>query len=132
MKRLLFPLFALACAAIAASAPAQDPSAILAARRAGVIGERFDGYLGVVNRNASAEVRRQVGAVNIRRRSLYSNLAARRGVSPEEVGITAACSLLGRISVGEYYLLAEGGWRRVVPGQSPVPDYCVRAASKSP
>ena len=74
---------------------------------------------------ASAELRRQVGAVNIRRRSLYSNLATKRGVSPTEVGITAACSLLRRINVGEYYLPGEGGWRRVEPGSSPVPDYCV-------
>ncbi len=42
-------------------------------------------------------------------RALYSNLAARKGVTPEEVGITAACSLLRRVSVGEYYLLARAG-----------------------
>jgi hypothetical protein len=45
-------------------------------------------------------------------------------VSPAEVGITAACSLLRRIGVGEYYLPGQGGWRRVMPGQSPVPSYC--------
>lgn len=125
MSKLLLALLALVCVAAPASAPAQDPAAILSARRAGLIGERFDGYLGVVNPRAPAEVRRQVAAVNIRRRSLYSNLAARKGVSPEEVGITAACSLLRRIGVGEYYLLNQGGWRRVAPGQSPVPTYCV-------
>lgn len=125
MRRLLLALLALASLAVPAAAPAQDPAAIIAARRAGLIGERYDGYLGLVNPNVSAELRRQVGAVNIRRRSLYSNLAARRGVSPEEVGITAACSLLRRVTVGEYYLLGQGGWRRAVPGQSPVPNYCV-------
>ena len=125
MSKLLFALLAVAGAAVPASALAQDPAAIIAARRAGLIGERFDGYVGLVNPNAPAELRRQVSALNIRRRSLYSNLAARKGVSPEEVGITAACSLLRRIVVGEYYLLGEGGWRRVTPGQSPVPSYCV-------
>jgi uncharacterized protein YdbL (DUF1318 family) len=115
---------ALLSAIVPASAPAQDPAAIIAARRAGLIGERYDGYLGVVNANAPAELRRQVGAVNIRRRSLYSNLAARRGVSPQEVGITAACSLMRRIGIGEYYLPGQGAWRRVTPGQSPVPSYC--------
>ncbi len=88
--------------------PAQDPAAIIAARRAGQIGERYDGYLGIVIPPHRAELRRQVGAINIRRRSLYSNLAARKGVSPEEVGITAACSLLRRIGVGEYYLSGPG------------------------
>ena len=125
MNKLLLALLALVCVAVPALAPAQDPAAILSARRAGLIGERFDGYLGVVNPRAPADVRRQVAAVNIRRRSLYSNLAARKGVSPEEVGITAACSLLRRIGVGEFYLLNQGGWRRVAPGQSPVPSYCV-------
>lgn len=125
MSKLLFPLLAFVAVAVPASAPAQDPGAIIAARRAGLIGERFDGYLGIVNPGASATVRRQVATVNIRRRSLYSNLAARKGVSPEEVGITAACSLLRRIGVGEFYLLNQGGWRRVAPGQSPVPSYCV-------
>ena len=125
MNQLLLPLLALASLAVPASAPAQDPASILAARRAGLIGERYDGYIGLVNPSASAELRRQVAALNIRRRSLYSSLAARRGVSPEEVGITAACSLLRRVGVGEYYLPGEGSWTRVVAGRSPVPRYCV-------
>ena len=123
MTRVLLGLLTLVSLAVPVAA--QDPASVLNARRAGLIGERFDGYLGVVNARAPAEVRRQVAAVNIRRRSLYSNLAARKGVSPQEVGITAACSLLRRIGVGEYYLLNQGGWRRVAPGQSPAPDYCV-------
>lgn len=124
MSKLLLPLLACVAAIVPASAPAQDSAGIVSARRAGLIGERFDGYLGIVNPGASAAVRRQVATINIRRRSLYSNLAARKGVSPEEVGITTACSLLRRIGVGEYYLLSQGGWRRVTPGQSPVPRYC--------
>ena len=124
MKRLLLSLAAFASVAMPVSALAQDPVTILAARRAGQIGERYDGYLGYVTAPSPA-LRRQVDAVNIRRRSLYSNLAARRGVSPQEVGITAACSLLRRIGLGEYYLPGQGSWRRVAPGQSPVPGYCV-------
>lgn len=125
MKRILLSLLAMASLTAPSTATAQDPAAILRARQAGLIGERFDGYLGVVSPNIPADLRRQVGAINIRRRSLYSNLAARKGVSPQEVGITAACSLLRRIGVGEYYLPGQGGWRRVTPGQSPVPSYCV-------
>lgn len=124
MRSLLLGLLAFASLAIPATAAAQDPAAIIAARRAGLIGERFDGYLGLASPNVSAELRRQVSSVNIRRRALYSNLAARKGVTPEEVGITAACTLLSRLSVGEYYLLGQGGWRRLGPGQSAVPNYC--------
>jgi len=123
MRRLLFLIAALAGLAVPASAPAQDPATIIAAKRAGQIGERYDGYLGYIL-TPSPGLRRQVDAVNIRRRSLYSNLAARKGVSPEEVGITAACSLLRRISLGEYYFQGQGGWQRYTPGRSPVPPYC--------
>ena len=124
MRAFILGLLAFPSLAIPAAAPAQDPAAIVAARRAGLIGERFDGYLGLASANTSAELRRQVGAINIRRRALYSNLASRKGVTPEEVGITAACSLLRRVSVGEYYLLSQGGWRRLAPGQSAAPSYC--------
>ncbi len=125
MRPILLFLLAMVSLAVATPALAQESTAIINARRAGLIGERYDGYLGVVNPNIPAELRRQVSAINIRRRSLYSGLAARKGVSPEEVGITAACSLLRRIAVGEYYLPGQGGWRRVAPGRSPVPSYCV-------
>jgi uncharacterized protein YdbL (DUF1318 family) len=124
MRPFLLGLLAFTGLATPASVPAQDSASIVAARRAGLIGERYDGYLGLSSANVSADLRRQVGAVNIRRRALYSNLASRKGVTPEEVGITAACSLLRRVSVGEYYLLGQGGWRRLAPGQSAVPDYC--------
>ena len=125
MRILFLALLAIAGLALPASAPAQDPAAIVAARRAGQVGERYDGYLGLVSGSVSAELRRQVAAVNIRRRALYSDLAARRGVTREEVGITAACSLLRRVAVGEYYLAGQGGWRRLAAGQSAAPSYCV-------
>ena len=123
MRKILLLLLAVASLAAPAPAVAQEAAAIVQARRAGLIGERYDGYLGFVA-NPPAELRRQVDAINIRRRSLYYDLAARKGVTPEEVGITTACSLLRRIGVGEYYLPGQGGWRRYTPGRSPVPAYC--------
>jgi uncharacterized protein YdbL (DUF1318 family) len=123
MRRFLLLLLALASLVGVSPALAQDSALIVQARRAGLIGERFDGYLGFVT-TPSAELRRQVNAINIRRRSLYYDLATRKGVTREEVGITAACTLLRRIPIGEFYLPGQGGWRRNAPGQSPVPSYC--------
>jgi len=123
MRKLVLLLLAFATLAAEVPALAQETAAIVQARRAGLIGERYDGYLGFVA-NPSADLRRQVNAINIRRRSLYHDLASRKGVTPEEVGITAACSLLRRLSAGEYYLLGQGGWRRYAPGRSPIPSYC--------
>lgn len=125
MRKLLLALALFAALAVPAAVPAQESGMIVQARRAGLIGERYDGYLGVVTGNPAPELRRQVSAINIRRRSLYSGLAIRKGVTPEEVGITAACSLFRRIGVGEFYLPGDGGWRRVAAGRSPLPSYCV-------
>ena len=116
-------LIAAAIAAIALPAVAQTP-AVNAARAAGIVGERYDGYLGIVGA-APANVRSQVASINIQRRSIYSNLAASRRASPRDVGITAGCELLGRVGVGQAYLWADNQWRRRVPGQpAPVPSYC--------
>lgn len=123
MRRALFILAAAIGLALPGGSSAQDPATIIAAKRAGQIGERYDGYVGYVI-TPSAALRRQVDALNIRRRSLYYSLARRKGVSPQEVGITAACSLMRRIEVGEYYLAGQGGWQRYAPGRSPVPSYC--------
>ncbi|MES2138038.1 MAG: YdbL family protein [Pseudomonadota bacterium] len=118
MKKLL----ALAILA-AVPATAQTP-AVDAARAAGGVGERFDGYIGV-NGAVSSAVRSQVATINIQRRSLYSNLAARKGASPLDVGVTAGCHLLARIAVGEAYMLGDGVWRRRAAGQpAPTPNYC--------
>jgi len=119
MRRLYF------LAALVAAGPvlAQTP-AVNAARSAGSVGERYDGYLGVAG-VVSAGVRSQVATINIQRRSLYSKLAASKGVSPSDVGVTAGCQLLARVAVGESYMWADGRWRRRGAGQAvPIPDYC--------
>ena len=114
---------ALAIAAPLAPTAAQTPL-VEAARDAGQVGERFDGYMGFAVA-PSAQLRSQVNAINIRRRALYSNLAASRGAAPHEVGITAGCQLLARVEVGQVYMLADGQWRRRAPGKGlPIPDYC--------
>jgi uncharacterized protein YdbL (DUF1318 family) len=115
---LLVALLAPPAAAIAQTA------AVDAARSAGVVGERFDGYMGFAAPPSPA-VRRQVQAINIRRRNLYIELASRRNVTPEVVGLATGCELLARIPVGEAYMLSDGVWRRRAVGQSaPVADRC--------
>ena len=119
----MIKILAIAALAVAVPAVAQTP-AMNAARAAGLAGERYDGYIGIAG-PVSAAVRSQIASINIQRRSLYSNLAARRGASPQDVGVTAGCQLLARVGVGESYLLGDGVWRRRAAGQpAPVPDYC--------
>lgn len=121
-SRLALGGLLVATLSIAAPVAAQD--AVIAARTNGLVGERFDGYLGAVG-PLPPPLRAQVSAINIKRRALYSGLASRRGVAAQDVGIAAACTLLGRVGVGEAYLLTEGNWRRRNAGESaPRPDYC--------
>ena len=121
IKRIIAALLLVAASA---SVPAQIPNAVLSARAAGVVGERYDGYLDFAS-PPTGLVRQQVGAINVKRRALYHNLAARRGVSPAEVAISAGCALLRRVAVGEAYLLSDGVWRRRLAGQpAPRPSYC--------
>jgi uncharacterized protein YdbL (DUF1318 family) len=116
--------FLLGLAFVAASPALAQTAAVNAARAAGQIGERYDGYIGVAA-PISSMVRSQVTSINIQRRSLYTRLAASKGVSPSDVGITAGCQLLARVSAGEAYMLSDGAWRRRAPGQPPaLPDYC--------
>ena len=117
---------ALAVLALVAFAPAvsgQTP-AVDAARSAGIVGERFDGFMGFAA-TPSPAVRSEVARLNIARRALYNRFAVSRGVSPEEVGITAGCQLLARVAVGQAYMLADGAWHRRAASQpAPVPGYC--------
>jgi len=116
-------LFGLALLAGAGTATAQ-PAALAVAIQAGQVGERYDGYMGFVVA-PSPEVRRQVAAVNLRRRNLYIELAGRRNVNAAVVGIATACQLFRQLSPGEAYLLADGKWRRWAAGQAaPVPEQC--------
>ena len=123
--RLRFAAAAFVAGALAAApAPAQVPAELAAAIRAGQVGERYDGYLGHAAAT-SLVAQRQAGAINIRRRSLYTDLARRRGVLPQDAGLATGCELLARVQVGEAYMLSDGQWRRRAAGQSaPVPDYC--------
>lgn len=125
MKRwLALVAIAISAAAVPAAAPSQAYGELAAARRAGQVGERFDGYLGLAT-TASPAVQRQVSAINIRRRSLYVDLARRRGVTPQVAGLATGCELLTRIPVGEAYMLQDGVWRRRQAGQViPQPSYC--------
>ncbi len=101
-----------------------QPSSLAGAIQAGQVGERYDGYLAIVG-NPGPQVQRQVSAVNIHRRKLYIELAERRNVTAELVGMATACQLFSRLSVGEAYMQSDGAWRRRAPGQTiALPEYC--------
>lgn len=100
--------------------PALAQDALADARRAGIVGERYDGYLGFAS-TPSQTVRKQASAVNIKRRALYVGLSNRRNVTLQVAAVAAGCELLGRVQPGEAYMLPDGVWRRRGPSDPP-PD----------
>lgn len=94
----------------AQAASAED---LVAAKRAGFLGERIDGYLGVVSVETPADVRAMADAINARRREEYAAIAERQGVSVEAVAQLAGQKLIERASPGEWVLGVDGDWQQL-------------------
>jgi uncharacterized protein YdbL (DUF1318 family) len=106
---------------LATAAVAQDDAAVAAARAAGQVGEQADGYLGFAS-SPSAALRAAVDAVNIKRRAVYTDLAAKRNATVQEVAAARGCEQLrGRVANGEKYEL--NGWKTKT-GPINLPPYC--------
>jgi uncharacterized protein len=93
---------ALALGSIASTSWAQRDPAYAAARAAGQVGEQVDGYLGVVG-GGSAELRRMVDDINIKRRANYTERARAQNATIEEYAFTQGCILIARTAPGEKY-----------------------------
>jgi uncharacterized protein YdbL (DUF1318 family) len=118
-KTIITALIAAAALAggVATVAPAQN-TLVRQAISQGVVGETSSGYLGFAQ-TPSAELRAQVDAINIGRRSAYAELAQQRGTTRQQVATETFCSRLGSIDPGEAYQLRDGVWR--TRGQAPIP-----------
>lgn len=116
-------VLALGLALIAAPAAAQSPQ-VMVAIQAGRVGERYDGYIGFAV-PPSDELRRQVDAINIRRRNLYTELAVQRNVNVQLIGLTTGCALFRQLPVGAAYMLEDKVWRHRSAGEpAVVPNGC--------
>ena len=110
----------------AAPAVAQD-AVVSAAKAAGTVGEQSDGYLGI-NGSVSSEVRAAVDALNIKRRAAYTELAAKRGVTVQDMAAVTGCqTLASRVSQGQIYRIGSGQWVTKGAGPIALPDYCATA-----
>lgn len=94
------------------SAEAQGQQ-IEAAKAAGIIGERIDGYLGIVEDGAvDASLRRRVNEINAKRRAAYDELADDSEATAAQVARLTGEKLVERAASGEYVLTDEGVWVR--------------------
>ena len=82
------------------------------AKAAGEVGERIDGYVGVVDANAPADIRALVDEVNAERKAKYAEIAKERGASVQAVAQIAGQKLIERTAKGGYVMGADGQWRQ--------------------
>lgn len=102
-------LGALALGGAAQAMQDRDP-AYEAAREAGRVGEKVDGYLGIVG-PATPELERIVADINIRRRAVYTQRAKAQNATINEYAISAGCKLILRTEPGEKYQAPDGSWQ---------------------
>jgi uncharacterized protein YdbL (DUF1318 family) len=110
-----------------AAVPALAQSGAVAdAIAAGTVGEQSDGYLGVAG-SVPATVKSEVDSINIKRRAVYTDLAAKRGVTVSDVAAATGCqTLASRVKDGQMYSISGGGWQKKA-GPIALPSYCATA-----
>lgn len=79
----------------------------------GLVGERFDGYIGIVVPEVDEEIRLKVEKMNNERRQQYEEIASQmEGVTGNDIERQAGEAFLEREKVGFFILLEDLGWQR--------------------
>lgn len=100
-KKIAVWFAAMFAAASLMVAHAADP-VIEQAKAQGIVGEQFDGYLGIADpARASAEVRRKVDQTNAGRLAEYTRISQRTGESVQVVAGAMALKLIDAAEAGE-------------------------------
>jgi len=106
-----------------AAAQGAETAVVSSARSSGLIGEQSDGYLGFV-KSPSADLKSAVDAVNIKRRAIYTDIAAKQGATVQEVAAARGCDQLAkRVVPGEWYSIG-GAWAQRGSGPIALPGVC--------
>ena len=100
--------FAAALALLIAPAAAAD--ALDNAKAAGYVGERTDGMLGLVKKDAPADVKALIASVNAKRRESYASIAKKNGTTVAAVASLAGEKAIARTKPGNFIQDASGRW----------------------
>lgn len=114
MRNFKFVILAVASLMLASPAfadLASDKAAVDAAKAAGKVGEQADGYLGVVG-GADAALSAAVDSINAGRRTVYSQTAAKSGVTPDAAGQATGAQLIAKTPPGQYIKPLGGSWTK--------------------
>ncbi len=86
--------------------------AIPLAKRAGWIGERRDGYLGIVRQDAPKEIRSLLLDANENRQSRYTEIAEKNNTTRDTVETIAGRRFIEKSAPGEYVMDTNEKWVR--------------------
>lgn len=95
---------------LAMPAIAQRDPAYEAARENGSVGEKPDGYLGIVS-GGDAQLQKMVSDINLKRKQVYTDRASAEGSTVEQFAFTAGCNTIARTKPGEKYQAPDGSWK---------------------
>lgn len=95
---------------LAMPALAQRDPAYEAARENGSVGEKPDGYLGLVG-GGDAQLQKLVSDINLKRKQVYTDRASAEGSTVEQFAFTAGCNTIARTKPGEKYQAPDGSWK---------------------
>jgi len=90
---------------------AADKVTVDAAKAAGKVGEQADGYLGIVA-GADGTITAAVNTINAGRREVYSQTAAKSGVTPDAAGQATGAQLIAKVPGGQYTKPLGGAWTK--------------------
>ena len=97
---------------LVAPAPGAWAEEIDDAKAAGWIGERPDGFLGIVNPDAPADVKKLVTEINARRKQKYAEIAKENGTAIDAVAALAGAKVIERTTAGQYVMGTDGRWKK--------------------
>ncbi len=112
MNRAILKAGLLGAVALGLAMPvlAQRDPAYEAARENGSIGEKPDGYLGIVS-GGDAQLQKLVADINLKRKQVYTQRASAEGSTVEQFAFTAGCNTIARTAPGEKYQAPDGSWK---------------------
>lgn len=80
------------------------------AKEAGWVGERPDGFLGLVKPDTPDTIKKLVQDINAKRRERYLEIAKKNGTNLEAVQVIVGAKLIKRARPNEYIMNAAGEW----------------------
>jgi len=107
MKRLLMMVILTAGMMGSVSGYAAD---LASARAQGIVGEKLDGYVGVVNGAAGGQA--VADEVNAKRRVEYAKISKQNNQPVAVVGKVAAETIINQLPAGSYYQAPDGSWKK--------------------